>query len=110
MKTKKSLRIVNWHFAVSLGACLLTGCASQETRKTQTINGEAETEKPAGKSGKTIASADQVPDAVKQAFRIRFPTAKLAEWKIKSDNIYEAEFTRAGTEITVMFDSTGKWL
>ncbi len=110
MKTKKSLCIVNWHLAVSLGVCLLTGCVSQEARKSQTITGEAETEKPAQKTSKAIASADQVPDAVKQAFQVRFPTVKLAEWKIKSDKIYEAEFTLKGTEITVMFDSTGNWL
>lgn len=110
MKTKKSLRIANWHLAVSLGVCLLTGCMSQETRKSQNITGEAETEKPARKSSKMIASANQVPDAIKQALLVRFPTVKLPEWKIKSGKIYEAEFTVSGTEITIMFDSMGKWL
>jgi hypothetical protein len=110
MKTKKSLGIVNWHLAVSLGVCLLAGCASQGTQKSRGADREAETEKAAPKTGKTTASPDQVPVAVKQALQAKFPGVRVLEWKIKSPTIYEAEFTRKGSEITVMFDSTGKWL
>src|SRR6266567_4056088 len=57
-----------------------------------------------------VLTADQVPSAVKQGFQVKFPTVKLAEWKLKSDKNYEAEFTLKKTEIAAKFDSTGKWL
>lgn len=53
---------------------------------------------------------EQVPGAVRQGLQAKFPTVKVAEWKIKSDKDYEAEFTLKGTEIAAKFDSTGKWL
>ena len=110
MRTKRSPGIRIWHLAILLGACLLGGCGLQGTQKSQTTAGEAETEEAAPKAGKTTASADQVPVAVRQALQVKFPAAKAPEWKIKSQTIYEAEFTLKGIETTVMFDSTGKWL
>lgn len=107
---KKSTRLMDCCLVVSIGCCLLTGCASQETGKSPTTTAEVEAEKRAHKSGKAIVSTDQVPDAVKQALQLKFPNVKAAEWKIKPDKIYEAEFIREGSEITVMFDATGKWL
>jgi acetyl esterase len=70
----------------------------------------AQSENGSQKTTKTPISADQVPDAVKQAFQIKFLTVELVEWNLKSDKTYEAEFTVKGTEITVLFDPTGKWL
>jgi hypothetical protein len=55
-------------------------------------------------------TASQVPAAVQHGFQAKFPTVKLAEWKLKSDKNYEAEFTLKGTDIAAKFDSTGKWL
>ena len=55
-------------------------------------------------------TTNQVPSVVKQGFAARFPTVKRAEWKLKSDQNYEAEFTLKGTEIAAKFDSHGKWL
>jgi curli biogenesis system outer membrane secretion channel CsgG len=57
-----------------------------------------------------VLKPEQVPSAVKQGFAAKFPTVKLADWKIKSDKNYEAEFTLKGTDIAAKFDSTGKWL
>jgi hypothetical protein len=57
-----------------------------------------------------VLTADQVPVHVKRAFQTKFPAAKSAEWKLKSDKNYEAEFIRAGAEVTVKFDTAGKWL
>ncbi len=57
-----------------------------------------------------VVTANQVPAAVKQALQTRFPAVKQAEWKIKSDKNYEAEFTLKGTDIAAKFDSAGKWL
>ena len=57
-----------------------------------------------------VLSADQVPAQVKRAFQTKFPAVKKPEWKIKSDKNYEAEFMRAGAEVTVKFDTAGKWL
>jgi hypothetical protein len=55
-------------------------------------------------------AANQIPAAVKNAFQLKFPAVRVVEWKIKSDNNYEAEFTLNRTDIAVKFDSTGKWL
>ena len=55
-------------------------------------------------------SSEEVPEAVKKSFQAKFPAVKHAEWKIKSDQNYEAEFTLKTTEIAAKFDSTGKWL
>ena len=82
---------------------------AQESGKSPIAAGEPEAKKPARIASRTIA-AEQVPEAVKQAFLARFPAVKATEWKEKADKIYEAEFTLKGTEITAMFDSTGKWL
>ena len=57
-----------------------------------------------------VLTADQVPAAVKQAMRTKFPDVKSAEWKLKSDKNYEAEFSRKGTSIAAKFDAAGKWL
>jgi hypothetical protein len=86
----------------ALAAGLLIGCIN--------LPAKVETEKAGQKTGKAIVSADQVPDAVKQALQTKFLNVNVAEWKIKPDKIYEAEFTLKGIEITVMFDSAGKWL
>jgi hypothetical protein len=51
-----------------------------------------------------------IPDAVTQAFAEKFPEVKSAEWKRKSDNKYEAEFTRSGAEIAAKFSPAGAWL
>ena len=101
MRTKRSPGIRIWHLAMLLGACLMGGCGSQGTHKAQAVAGEAETEEAAPKSGKTTVSADQVPVAVRQALQVKFPAAKAPEWKIKSQTIYEAEFTLKGIETTV---------
>jgi hypothetical protein len=86
----------------TLAAASLTGCIN--------LPAKVETEKAGQKTSKAIVSADQVPDAVKQALQTKFLNVNVAEWKIKPDKIYEAEFTLKGIEITVMFDSAGKWL
>jgi hypothetical protein len=52
----------------------------------------------------------QVPAAVMQGLRARFPSVKTAAWKLKDDKNYEAEFTEKGVEYAVKFDTTGKWL
>ena len=57
-----------------------------------------------------VLTAEQVPAAVKQAFQKKFPAVKLVEWKIKTDENYEAEFTLKGTDIAAKFDPAGKWL
>jgi hypothetical protein len=54
--------------------------------------------------------ASRVPAAVKETLHQKFPSIKVVEWKFKSDNNYEAEFTLNRTELAVKFDSAGKWL
>lgn len=57
-----------------------------------------------------VLTADHVPAPVRQALQEKFPSVKSAEWKLKSDKNYEAEFTLKGTAIAAKFDSAGKWL
>jgi hypothetical protein len=92
---KGSARIIVRRLTITLAVCLLTGCGPVGT---------------APKAGKTTVSANRVPVVVKQALEAKFPAAKTPEWKVKSETIYEAEFTLKGIETTVMFDSNGKWL
>ena len=55
-------------------------------------------------------TANRVPAAVKKAFQRKFPAVRVVEWKLKSDQNYEAEFTLHRTDIAAKFDLTGKWL
>jgi hypothetical protein len=57
-----------------------------------------------------VVTADKVPASVKQALQSRFPDIRQVEWKISRDKDFEAEFTFKSVEITVKFDSAGKWL
>ena len=57
-----------------------------------------------------VLTMDQVPAPIKQAFQAKFPAVKQAEWKLKADKNYEAEFTLKGTGIAAKFDPVGKWL
>ncbi len=55
-------------------------------------------------------SADKVPFIVRQSCEAKFPGVRKVEWKLKSDQNYEAEFKRNGVEVAAKFDSIGKWL
>jgi hypothetical protein len=57
-----------------------------------------------------VLSTNRVPVAVVNAFRGKFPHARSAAWKIKSDGNYEAEFTLQRREIAAKFDGAGKWI
>ena len=66
---------------------------------------------PAKASSKAPVKPGDVPSQVRLAFRDRFPTVTNASWTLKStDKTYEAEFLDKGSEVTVKFDGTGKWL
>ena len=54
--------------------------------------------------------AKEVPAKVREAFQVKFPSVDKVEWKLKSDKIYEAEFTLKDVEIAAQFDDNGKWL
>jgi hypothetical protein len=55
-------------------------------------------------------SFDKVPRGVRQSFQRRFQDVTTVEWKLKSDQNFEAEFKLRGVEIAAKFDSTGKWI
>ncbi|MEJ2055280.1 MAG: PepSY-like domain-containing protein, partial [Calditrichaceae bacterium] len=56
-------------------------------------------------------SADvTIPDAVKAAFKAKFPGAAEMEWGMESDSEYEAEFELNEAEMSANFDPHGKWL
>ena len=54
--------------------------------------------------------ADRVPPSVAKSFHGKFPAVDQVEWKLKSDNTYEAEFKLKGVEVAVKFDARAKWL
>jgi hypothetical protein len=55
-------------------------------------------------------SAGKVPASVRESCQSKFEGVRKVEWKLKSDQTYEAEFKLNGVEIAAKFDSTGKWL
>ena len=55
-------------------------------------------------------SPRQVPASVKESFHSKFKGVRQVEWKLKSDQNYEAEFRLKGVEVAVKFDQRGKWL
>ncbi len=55
-------------------------------------------------------SADKVPEAVKSAFKAKFPTATKVNWGMENTTEFEAEFKLDGEELSANFDNTGKWL
>jgi hypothetical protein len=99
MNFRKLLCAIACSTAAAVVVSMSDGCASK-----------SQPEKSAHKSSKTPLAADKVPQLVRQALETRFPSAATDEWKLKTGKIYEAEFTMNGKEITVMFDSAGKWL
>ncbi len=46
-----------------------------------------------------------VPSEVSNAFQQKYPNAQIIEWELKSNNIYEAEYTGDGTFGYTTFDS-----
>jgi hypothetical protein len=55
-------------------------------------------------------SGEKIPAEVASSFKTKFPTVIKPSWEIEGTNEYEAEFELNGTEVSVKFDSTGKWL
>src|SRR4051794_29792167 len=53
---------------------------------------------------------DKVPTSVRSGFHSKFPAIKKVEWKLKTDQNYEAEFKLKGVEVAVKFSPSGDWL
>ena len=54
-------------------------------------------------------SESEVPAAVKSAFTSMYPGAEQVKWEME-DGKYEAEFKESGTEISVLFESSGTYV
>lgn len=54
-------------------------------------------------------TAQNVPDAVKNAFAKSFPNTTVKKWDKEGRN-YEANFTKDGKSMSATFDATGKWI
>lgn len=52
--------------------------------------------------------AQDVPSAVKTAFEKYFPNTTVKKWD-KEDDDYEANFTKDGKPMSVIFDANGVW-
>ncbi len=52
---------------------------------------------------------NDVPAAVRNAFKAKYPQAKAEKW-VKEGNNYETELTLNGKEYEVSFDAVGKWV
>ncbi len=55
-------------------------------------------------------SPHKVPASVNESFHSKFKGVSKIEWKLKSDQNYEAEFRLKGVEVAAKFDQRGKWL
>lgn len=54
--------------------------------------------------------ADQVPAAVTNAFKSKYPAIEKVKWEIEDEVNYEGEFKLDGKETSVKFDKSGNWL
>lgn len=57
----------------------------------------------------TTANKDKVPQAVKNAFAKKFPTAKKVDWEKENDKEWEAEFKLDKVEYSANFLEDGTW-
>lgn len=55
-------------------------------------------------------AAVNVPAAVSQAFKAKFPTATKTEWEKESETEFEVEFMNGKQEMSASFEVSGKWL
>jgi uncharacterized membrane protein YkoI len=77
-----------------------------EEKESEEDNDEEEAEEMHGKASPNVT----VPNAVKAAFKAKFPGAEEVEWGMESEKEYEAEFELNEVEMSANFDPTGKWL
>ena len=52
----------------------------------------------------------KVPASVMASFHSKFPGIAKAEWKLKTDKNYEAEFRLKGVDVAAKFGPNGEWL
>lgn len=57
----------------------------------------------------TSVDKDKVPQAVKDAFSKKFPTAKKVDWEKENDKEWEAEFKLNKVEYSANFLEDGTW-
>jgi hypothetical protein len=53
---------------------------------------------------------DQVPPAVTNAFRARYPQAQQPSWELNGSDTYQVGFFSAKKMQTAVFDNMGKWV
>jgi hypothetical protein len=53
---------------------------------------------------------DKVPSAVTGTFHATFPGATHVTWSLETDTCYEAEFTNAGKESSMLISNIGNWI
>ncbi len=72
---------------------------------------KSETNEPAGDNNNTILNDDssEIPKAVMEAFKAKFPDVTDVEWEVESDK-YEVEFMMDSKEYEAEFDKEGNWL
>lgn len=80
-------------------ALLATGTAFAQTRPKKDKKVEV----------KEYLNETDVPEAVKAAFKAKFPRVKDAKWEMEGEN-YEAEFTMATKPYEVEYNNEGQWV
>ncbi len=58
----------------------------------------------------SCAKGTEVPEAVKNFFNQKFPSATNVKWEMENATVYEAEFKMNGEEMSANFKSDGAWL
>lgn len=57
----------------------------------------------------TNCNAQQIPDAVKNAFNKNFPNTSVKKWD-KEDGNYEANFSKDNKTMSATFNAKGNWM
>ena len=57
-----------------------------------------------------VTITEKVPQAVKEAFAKKYPTAKKVDWEKEGAEEYEAEFKMDGKKMSANFKADGTWL
>ena len=57
-----------------------------------------------------VYGQETVPKPVLKTFASKFPDAENVKWEAEGNHAWEAEFHLDGKEVSVCFDTSGKWL
>ncbi len=106
---KNFLLVLGSVFVLTLAA---SSCGSKKEDTTGQDSLATDTTSVATPAPDTLAQSAgiEVPEAVKAAFKAKFPNAtESTDWEAESNGVYEVNFTMDSRSYEAEFDSTGVW-